>query len=262
MNIPFITKVDASTICIFLCIGMILFFALGRLLRNYWKLGESDEKGSIGMLQTGLFGLFGFILAFTFGMSGNRYDNIRRSLIEESNSIGTAILRSDLYSDSVRTTFRKYFREYLEGRIGAYKNVRDSVYTLAVKRSTNEAANNLWSLAMSESKQPNMLIPSNQMIPALNNMFDASTERDTLLRSNVPEPIVYMLLVLGLVTAFIAGATCGVFGRREWIIISCFILFNTMIVYITLDLGRPLRGMIKARAADNALKEVRSLLNY
>ena len=261
MKISFIARVEGVTICIFLAVGMFLFFSLGRLLRKYWHLKESEPKGNIGMLHTGLFGLFGFIMAFTFGMSGTRYDNARNALIQETNSIGTAILRSDLYSDSIRKLFRKNFRDYLDGRIAAYTNLADSAFTFGVKRSTEQAGRRLWSLAMSESIRPEMMVESNQMVPALNNMFDAAAERETLLRSTIPVPIIYMLLILGLVIGFMAGFTSGSYGRADWLIITCFILFNAMIVYITLDLGRPLRGLIKARAAEHALQETKMLLS-
>ena len=260
MKYSLLVRTDALVLCIFLCLGMIVMFIIGRSIKKYFRFEEDEPKGSIGMIQTGLFGLFGFILAFTFGMSGTRFDNLRGLLIDESNTIGTAILRSDLYSDSVRKEFRNQFREYLDGRINAYTKFRDTAFTLAIKNKTDAAASRLWSLAMSESKLPNMLVPSNQMVPALNQMFDAAASRDTLLRSNTPEAIIFMLLVLALVSSFIAGVTSGPIGRREWMIISCFFLFNAMIVYITLDLGRPLRGIIKTRAAEKSFIDLRMML--
>ena len=37
--------------------------------------------------------------------------------MEEANDIGTAILRSDLYPDSIRNEFRKDFKNYVQARI-------------------------------------------------------------------------------------------------------------------------------------------------
>jgi hypothetical protein len=42
-------------------------------------------------------GMLGLLLAFTFGMSNDRYNKRRDLIIEEANDIGTAILRADLY---------------------------------------------------------------------------------------------------------------------------------------------------------------------
>jgi len=121
----------------------------------------------------------------------------------------------------------------------------------------------LWRLAMHQSKQPNMLIPSNQMVPALNEMFDTGSERDILLRTSIPDLIIYLLLTLALLVSFTAGITAtGEFGIRDLVVLTCFIIFTALIIYTTLDLGRPLRGLIRASAAEQALRDLRQLLRY
>ena len=241
--------------------AMFLLFWLGLYLRKRWNILNLEAKGGVLTIQSALLALFGFILAFTFGMSGNRYDYVRDVNIDESNAIGTAILRSGLYSDSVKQIFHTHFNEYLEGRILMYKDPADLAKVSEGKKNAGTAANSLWQLAMQQSKLPNMLIPSNNMVPALNEMFDIGAKRDILLRTSIPDLIIYMLLTLALLISFTGGITStGELGIRDLIVICCFIIFTSLIIYITLDLGRPLRGLIRAGAAEQSILDLRLLL--
>jgi hypothetical protein len=192
-------------------------------------------------------------------MSGSRYENVRNVTVEEANNIGTAVLRADLYSDSVRDAFRVDFKKYLEARIDYYNHVKDTVLFTKAKADASRAADALWARAMQQSKLPNMLIPSNQMIPALNAMFDIATTREVLLRARVPDVIVWMLFILALASSFIGGFTTSIIRHKDWIIVAGFALLSSMIIYITLDLGRPMRGIIKAEMGQQAMLDLRKM---
>src|SRR4051794_31750731 len=101
-----------------------------------------------------------------------------------------------------------------------------------------------------------MLIPSNQMLPALNNMFDIATSIEVTLYARIPDLIVYMLFTLAWMTSFIGGFTSTVIRQKDWIINIVFSLFSSMVTYITRDLGRPMRGIIKADMGVEAIKDV------
>ena len=261
MGYSFIVRTNAGTICLCLLGAMFFLFWLGGRLRGKWQIRDLEPRGGIVVIQSALLGLFGFILAFTFNMSGSRYDYIRNVYITESNAIGTAILRANLYSDSVRQEFHGHFKEYLESRISIYNRHSDAEQIRASKIRGNNAADSLWRVAMRQSKEPNMLITTNLMVPALNEMFDTASERDILLRTSIPDLIIYLLLTLALLVSFTAGITAtGEFAIRDLIVISCFIIFTALIIYTTLDLGRPLRGLIRASAAEQALSDLRQLL--
>jgi hypothetical protein len=259
MNDSFIHTTSALALCIFLFIGMMIMVALGRYAGKIWRKEEGEPRGGVNSLLGALFALFGFILAFTFGMSGNRYENVRNVTVEEANDIGTAVLRSDLYSDSVRNAFLTDFKTYLEARIAYFDNVADTVLFLKAKVNAAKAGNALWARAMQQSKLPNMLIPSNNMIPALNSMFDIATTREVVLKARVPDVIVYMLFILALASSFIAGFTSLAIRHKDWIVVAGFALLSSMIIYITLDLGRPLRGIIKADVGEQAILDLRKM---
>jgi hypothetical protein len=261
MEISLIHKTDAVTLCFVLFIAMLIMFPLGRMAGKAWRRSEDEPKGGVNSLLSGVFGLSAFILAFAFGMSAARYSNVRDIIVEEANDMGTALLRSDLYSDSVRDEFRHDFKKYIEARLAFYHNTLDSVLFNKAKKDAENAGNALWSRAIQQSKLPDMLIPSSQMVPALNTMFDISTTVEMTLYARVPDPIVYMLFILALVTSFIGGFTSPGIRPRDWIIITMFALLSSMITYVTLDLGRPMRGIIKADLGEQAILNLTKNLN-
>src|SRR5438552_2945162 len=86
-----------------LFIGIILLYRLGLWARQYQKKKDpSYESDGLGPLEGALLGLLSLLLAFTFNQSASHYDTRRDLLVGESNDIGTALFRADLYPDSLR----------------------------------------------------------------------------------------------------------------------------------------------------------------
>lgn len=260
MGNSFLDKMDAAIVCIFLFLAMFILFLIGRRIRRHWKITGIHQDEIDEPLQPALFALFGFILAFAFGMSGNHYNNIRSVFVEEANAISTAILRADMYSDSVRIEFRKDFRNYLEARISLYSNLSDSTGISKFKNKGEEAGKRIWARAMAESKLPDKLVASYVMIPSLNAMFDVATKREEALKNAVPNPIYYMVFVMALVSSFAAGLVSSVVKTKDWIIIISYFIFSSLVIFITVDLGRPLQGLIRAEHAENSIVALRDLL--
>src|SRR5215471_12157655 len=101
-------------------------------------------------------------------MSQIRLVRVRTVVELEANAIGTAILRSDLYPDSLKNSFRADFKDYLEAVITFYEHATDLSVVHKSKHDAIAIGDKLWTRAAQESKLPSMFLPSQQMIPALN----------------------------------------------------------------------------------------------
>jgi hypothetical protein len=95
------------------------------------------------------------------------------------------------------------------------------------------------------------------MIPALNEMLDIAQTREIVLKSRIPDLILHMLFVCLVAGCFVAGFTSHTFGYRDWIIVGGFVVVTAMVVYTTIDLSRPLRGLIQDDAGQEAIRELR-----
>ena len=101
-----------------------------------------------------------------------------RSQLDEANEIGTAILRCDMYPDSVRNPLRADFKEYIETRIAYYAvgDDEEKDQTGAYK-GRRDLRQDLERVAL-QAQNPNNIAITAQMIPAVNAMIDIVTYQE------------------------------------------------------------------------------------
>lgn len=239
----------------------VMFFStfIGKYIGSYFRRkNQSEEK----LPETGsLVALLFFLLAFTFGMSGDRYDSRRKAVVEEANNIGTAILRSDLYADSSRTLFRKDFKEYVETRISYYEVGANAKGVIKADSVSQIISGRLWKRATQLSKDPANLAATQQMIPALNDMIDITTTRLAGEKAKVPQSILVMLFFLAMIIAFYGGYADGRKGKIDWLVQIGFCLLVSLVVLFTLDLDRPRRGFVNLDVPNQTIIDLRKNFN-
>jgi hypothetical protein len=184
-------------------------------------------------------------LAFTFGMSNSRYDDRKNNLIDEANCIGTAILRADIYPDSVKMEFKNDFKLYLDSRRDFYTLGDDEPKINASLKQSAKMSEKLWERATFYAKNKDYFIQSTMMLPALNAMFDSASKSNIVFNSKVPETIVYLLLIFSVVISLYIGYKSGLEKKIERNFILGFCLLICVVIFITLDLDRSRRGLIK-----------------
>ena len=96
----------------------LLSVELGYRLARYRLQREQLEKESpLGGMVGSTLGLLAFMLAFTFGLAGSRFEDRRQVLLSEANAIGTTYLRAALIPEPMRTESRNLLREYVNVRL-------------------------------------------------------------------------------------------------------------------------------------------------
>jgi hypothetical protein len=230
-----------------LYIIIILFFSMLIAVWIGYKIGlkktKTDNKNA--EISSSLLGLLALILGFTFAMAGSRYDNRKNNLIDEANCIGTALLRSDIYPDSLKNEFKKDFKDYIKSRKEYYLLESNEKKLIASLRQSATISDRLWSRAVFYAKDKDYFIQSTMMLPALNAMFDSASKSNMVLNSKVPETIVYLLLAFSVIISFFIGYNSGLEKKINTKFITGFCFLICIVIFITLDLDRPRRGLIK-----------------
>jgi hypothetical protein len=106
---------------LFLLAGAIAFLSveLGWQYGNYkHKHHTREEKAPISAAVGSILGLLAFLLAFTFGMAGSRYETRKQNVLQEANAIGTTYLRADFLPEAARDETRAILREFTALRAG------------------------------------------------------------------------------------------------------------------------------------------------
>ncbi|MGC3944299.1 MAG: hypothetical protein QM762_07255 [Chryseolinea sp.] len=260
MHLSFYYSVNTAVLAFMLFLLMIAFIVLGRYLSKDRITSDHTKNPGNAAMVTSLYALLGLLLAFTFGMSGDRFRQRRTIIIEEANAIGTATLRLKLYADSVQPAFRKYFAEYLEARISYFDAGVDVDKIKESMKRSQSMADSLWGIAAHHSRYPANLVASNQMIPALNQMFDIANSRFWSEYQRTPAPILTMLLILCLSSAFVAGHTSVSEGKFDWAMAVGFCALIACVIFFIIDLDRPRTGTITLENSAHAISDLRSLM--
>jgi hypothetical protein len=252
------SKVDATIICLVLLILMPIIVKLGNKMRKkFWGPEEGDTKGGVNSLLGALFGLWGFILAFSFGQSGIRFENLRSMIVDESNYLRNAIMRTDLFPDSIRKVYRAELQKYLEERISYYDNAGDEIKLRKNREEISKTSAALWATTVELIKRPDMRTTAEAMATSLINLFDIGARREALLSAGIPSPISVTLILLALTICFVGGFTTPTIKNKEWIVIFAFAFLAAMILYITIDLARPMEGLIRPDAGQASIVNLR-----
>ncbi len=247
----------ALLICAVLAILMILAFRWGIYFKRK-QLKKHGDPDSLGPIEGSMLGLLALILAFTFGMAGDRFNTRRNIIVDEANCISTAILRTDLYPDSIRNEFISYFKGYVEARIAYYNDGFDEAGVDSMLRLAQFYSGKIWKLAASEVIADNSE-RTTEIIPALNSMIDITTTRDMARITTIPESIWILLFILTLSASFISGYGSKT-GKIDRVLLVGFVLMTSMTIYIILDLDRPRRGIITLESAQEKIIELREML--
>lgn len=259
-KLSFFLQMDSYAIAGLLFLIMILAFIAGNRIRRFKeRKGQITEDKNVGALEGSLLGLLALLLSFTFSMSSSRHERRVQIIIEETNNIGTAILRADLYPDSIRKAFRKDFKDYLEARITFYSAKADLAKIKQSLDEGNRLQAILWERASSLGRDKDNLHRTAQMIPALNAMFDIVTTGSAETMNKVPEIIIYLLFLICMTASLMVGYAAGV--KPDWTMVISFSLMISMTVYLIIDLDRPRRGVITMDMVNQYVIQLREMFN-
>lgn len=214
-----------------------------------YKIGANNRKrngdgveGPIGSVVGATLGLLAFMLAFTFGLTANRYDSRKEILVDEVNAIGTAFLRTDFLVEPYRTQIRGLFRDYVDLRTAWIKEPERLQDMIAESEAIQDR---IWSLSVEAvAKTPNQEITS-AYIESLNEVIDLHTKRVIVaLMYRIPTLIWYALIFVTVLAMGAVGYQFGVTGGRSILISLLLALTFSAVIYLIADIDRSLGGAI------------------
>lgn len=217
---------------------ILLAVELGYRWARHKHRSDVEKEAPIGMMVGALLGLVAFLLAFTFGLASDRYNDRRIKLLAEVNAIQTNYLRADLIPEPHRTDVRQVLRNYVEERLQ---------WTHAVKTVRAESAEKLlgqlWQHAAAAGKNSSDVIAL--FVDSANRVIDLHEERLMLReRSHIPSMFWIMLYLIAVISLAATGYYGGVAGTaRSPVMIAVAVSFALVITMIA-DIDRPGEGLI------------------
>ena len=225
-------------------------FELGRLggRRALARAGAGDgapddSDGLETYAISGVFGLLALLMAFSFGMALDRYEERRALVVAEANALGTFASRVELLEPADAAAVRALLAKYGAARL-TFGNVRgvdalDEAFRKGDALHARIGALIYASLARTppDPRGPALLQPYNEA-------GDLAAERLAAREARLPDPVLALLVLF-----CVAGATLlgyhGAAQRRTHRTASLVFLALLAIAFITvLDLDRPRGGAI------------------
>ena len=256
LKFSFLQSFSSISIALIIFILIIIFYLIGhRLRKNVIKKNPDQSTIELGAINGTLLGLLGLLLAFTFSMSSSRFDTRRELVVAEANDIGTVILRTDVYPDSVRQLLRADLKKYVETRVAYYEAGRDLNKVIEAIRMTDSISHRIWLTVANYAKTDDITTRTSQLIPALNDMIDITTTRMAATEATIPDSIMYFLFLLCVCSAFLLGYDNK--NKIDWIVVMGLAIMLSTTVFNIIDLDRPRSGLINM---DKPNQKIRSLL--
>lgn len=220
----------------------LLAVELGYRVARYRQKRSSEEKESpVGAMVGATLGLLAFMLAFTFGLAGSRFEDRRQILLSEANAIGTTYLRAAMLPEPMNVEARNLLREYTDVRL---EGTQPGKFAQAVAKS-EELHQRLWSVAVAATEKDRSDI-TGLFVQSLNEVIDLhATRLMAAVRSRVPAIIWIVLYLLAFIAMLMMGYHTRLTGSRRSLAVVALVLGFSLVLYLIADLDRPGQGMLR-----------------
>ncbi len=238
-----------------------LFLAMLACLEAGYRLGsphrsDSSAHEGLGSIETAIFALLGLLLGFAFAGAMSRLDARRNVIVQEANAISTAYLRLDLMPAADQPELRRLFREYLATRLRAHDEADDRGEAERLLVQVSDLQRQIWKRVVAASQLATTTLIAVTVVPAINDMIDVTTARRVALRTELPTLILLLILVVAVLSAFIAGYAQAKRRRRSFLHMIVYAAAVATTVYVVLDLDHPRVGLIRLDSTEQIVRDL------
>ena len=226
-----------------LCTGTVLIVVLAmeagfRLGRVTHRRSKGEKESPVSSIEASILGLLAFMLAFTFGIVSNRFDERKALVRQEANAINTAYQRSAFLPETERVRTASLLRAYVEQRLTAVLS-RDVGQMNRMLADSERTQRELLDIAVAHARQEMGSDIFALYIEALNEVVNCHRLRLAVgLQTRVPAAIwlvFYALIVLGM---FGVGYQTSIAGSRRTLAGPILALSFSLVITLIAELDR------------------------
>jgi len=250
----------AWLVSIFILLAILLFTWLGASFKKYEiRRGKEMSVGPPSPVETSMLNLMALMLAFTFGMALTKFETRRRGIVDETNAIESAILRCQLFPDSIQPVLKSDMARYIDARIAFNEAGANKLKIRHALDRTLQGYSTIWNRLAGFSRNPATQYPTTQMLPAMSSAISIATTREAERMAKVPPLILLVLLVLVLTSSFVIGYN-PTGAKRSKIFTIGFALMTTITIYLILELERPWSGLLNVKSTEQRISTLKKQL--
>ena len=260
MSIEFLYQRSEVLIALGLLLGLALSGFLGRQIGLRMRRGDTDvNRAQIISITAAILALLSLLLGFTFAMALSRFEYRKQMVVQESNAIGTAALRSQFLPVSRQGELASLFRRYVEIRLGSvFETEQRSTERGLLDVEARAIHRSLWNVAVEAAETAPQSVPVGLFAQSVNDLIDMKAKRDVGVANHVPESALIFLLGLAAVSAAFLGYGDGLTGSRSPTATATFSLIVALVILLIIDIDRPQQGL--ARVSQESMIQLQEVL--
>jgi uncharacterized membrane protein YsdA (DUF1294 family) len=232
-------------------IGLVLLGLLLAATEVGFRLGraaprqEEATRSQISNIQTAILAVLGLLLGFTVSMAVSRFENRQKLVVEESNAIGTAYLRTQLVPGAEGAEMANLLREYVNARLESSSAGADQKHAEQARTRAGQLQDECWSRAVAFAQKEPRPLTAGLLLDSLNQMIDLESTRATAAANHVPETVIYVVALVSLFASVMVGYCYGTGKIRHTFSTTLLALAIVVVLLVILDLDRPREGLIR-----------------
>ena len=228
----------------FLCI--LIPILVGQRYGLYLKAKSIKVSDSpVGSVVGSSLGLLAFMLAFTFQIVDNRYNERKSLLLQEVTTVRTLYLRAGLIPEPYKSNSRKLLKDYVDLRASIVNDVSpEKVENLKIQSQL--ILDTLWKYAEDIGTQDRSSESHSLFMGSTNDLIEIYNHRVTFtFEYRIPTTILLVLLIITLFSMSILGYQFGISGKKNTILGVFISIIFASLMWLILALDRPEQGFMR-----------------
>jgi hypothetical protein len=240
-----LSSLSLTGVILFVLISLTLASLAGYFIRRVEqrraeRRDEAVEHSQESYLVGSMLGLLALLLAFSFSMALDRYEERRHLVVQEANAIGTAYLRAQMLDEPHRSRLSKLLVEYTDNRIELASASSGRGKPLLAKN--DRLLTDIWSAVAASRESALRHGITTALLMTYNEVIDLDTERKVARQMRVPIAVLLLLYGFLIMTALVLGYVLE--ERRGRMGAGVLFLILSLYIGIISDLSRPASGTI------------------
>lgn len=212
-----------------------------RLRPAAWAQSDVEVRESLAATRDSVSLLLSLLLGFTLAMALPRYEDRKKLLVDEANSIGTTALRAQMLPEPARGKVLQLLSSYVDARLAfSTAGVRGEELQRSLVR-TKQLQDDMWKQGVAAVQQSPTPITS-IFIQSLNESMDLSEKRLAALENRVPNAVWILLALVSILSCVTIGASER---RRIWFVMVVSPLAIAIVMALIADLDSPRTGLLQ-----------------
>ena len=220
---------------------VMLFFEVGyRTGSAAHRLSEDEKESSISGVAGTVLGLNAFLLAFTFSVVADRYQDRKALVRDDANAIRVAYVRADFLPAADRAESKRLLRLYLDQRLAFTRTRKIAEELPALLAENDRIQRQLWRIAVANAERDMNSDVAALYIESLNDLASVHTNRLAKgVRARIPMAIWITLSCLTILGMFSMGYQTGLAASKRSKATGIVAVSFALVISLVAALDRP-----------------------